>query len=46
MEKKKYRKHNKENACAVINKKNIAKRPAIAEEKREPDIGKLIPSLA
>ena len=35
--KKKYRKkHNKENACAGINKKNIAKRPAVAEEKREP----------
>ena len=35
--KKKYRKKlNKENACAVINKKNIAKRPAVANEKREP----------
>lgn len=35
--KKKYRKKlNKENACAVANKKNIAKRPSVADEKREP----------
>jgi len=35
--KKKYRKKiNKENACALINKKNIAKSPAVANEKREP----------
>ena len=35
--KKKYRKKlNKDNACAVINKKNIAQRPAVANDKREP----------
>lgn len=35
--KKRYRKKlNKENACAVINKKRISERPAIADEKLEP----------
>lgn len=35
--KKKYRKkHNKENACMVINKKRIGERPSIANEKQEP----------
>ncbi len=35
--KKKYKKKlNQENACAVVNKKNIAQRPVVADEKREP----------
>ena len=35
--KKKYRKKlNKDTACAVVNKKNIAERPAVANEKLEP----------